>query len=578
MSSESLRVVADEWFKLFAAALQTANIVGITSSFLPSGWLRDVLTFSWNNRSLAGRDKIAAYLQNTLAKAKIADVVLDDTPGLSPQPSALNPNWVASGFTYTTAIAIGQGYFHLAKDTDGAWKAQLVFMLVTDLKGYEENGPEQGIYEGHTRPWIDVHSERRQKIEDNPYVIIVGAGQTGLTIAARFRQMNIPSLVVEANSRVGDVWRKRYPSLTLHTPRSHHSLLYQPYPQNWPIYTPRDKLADWLEHYALSQDLVVWTNSRPLPTPTFDFSTKKWTVVIDKNGTQVTRHPAHIVLATGTLGKPRYPDIANKDVFRGITIHACNYAGGHPFSGKRVVVIGAGNTSADVCQDLVVQSAKSVTMVQRSSTCVVSPKSVEATITRAWPEGVPPQVSDLKYMAYPLSFFKGFLRQFEKEAWDRDRDLHEGLIKAGLKLNMGTDGSGIAPLLYERLGGYWIDVGCAEFISAGKIQIKHGVEPEYFTEDTLVFKDGTALPADVVIFATGYHNIRDSMKEIFGEETIERTSPVWGMDEEGELRGCYRPTGHPGLWYGAGDFVNSRFSSKQLALEIKAAELGLVEF
>ncbi|KAG6868751.1 hypothetical protein C0993_011020 [Termitomyces sp. T159_Od127] len=530
MSVESLRVIADEWLQTFAVFLQEADVVGVTSSFLPSGWLRDVLTFTWDNRSLAGHDKIAAYLQDTLLKAKVADVALDDTPGLSPQPSNLNPDWVASGFTYTTSVAIGQGYFHLAKDVDGAWKAQLVFMSVIDIKGHEEAKPELGLYEGHTQAWIDVQQERRQKIEENPHVIIVGAGQTGLNVAARFRQMNIPSLIVDSSPRV---------------------VLYQPYPQNWPIFTPRDRLADWLEHYAISQDLVVWTNSRLLPTPTFDFSTRKWTVVIDRNGTEITLHPAHIVLATGLLGKPRYPYIANKDVFKGITLHACNYAGGHPFSGKRVVVIGAGNTSADICQDLVAQNAKSVTMVQRSSTCVVSPKSVDATITRSWPEGVPPEVSDFKFMACPLLFFRAFLRQFEKQAWDRDRDLHEGLIKAGIKLNMGIDGSGIVSLLYERSGGYsypteGIDVGCAKFINAGKIQIKQGVEPEYFTEDTLIFKDGTALPADVVIFATGYHNIRESMKETFGEGTIERTSPIWGLDEEGELRGCYRPTGHSG--------------------------------
>jgi len=66
------------------------------------------------------------------------------------------------------------------------------------------------------------------------------------------------------------------------------------------------------------------------------------------------------------------------------------------------------------------------------------------------------------------------------------------------------------------------------------------------------------------------------MKKLFGEETIERTGPVWGLDDEGELRGCYRPSGHPGLWYGMGDFYHARFFSKQLALEIKAIELGLM--
>ncbi|GLB34118.1 putative L-lysine 6-monooxygenase (NADPH-requiring) [Lyophyllum shimeji] len=578
MPSDNFHVSASEWLDDFAASLQSANLEGVVSSFLPGGWLRDVLIFTWNNRSLDGQDKIRAYLQNTLAAVEIANVKLNDAPGLSPQQSSIHPEWIASGFTFTTAVAIGQGYFHLGKDASGAWKAQIVFMNMTDLKDHEELGPEPGLYGGHTLAWGDVLEERKKKIEENPHVIIVGAGQTGLNIAARFRQMNIPALVIEKNARVGDNWRKRYPTLTLHTPRTHHSFLYQPYPRNWPIFTPRDKLADWMENYAKSQDLVIWTNSRPLPTPAYDFKSKRWSVVIDRNGTHVTLYPAHIVLATGTLGKPRYPDMLNKDVFRGVTFHASEYAGGRPFAGKRVVVIGAGNTSADICQDLVVQGAQSVIMVQRSSTCVMSAKTLAATIFTAWPEGSPPEVADLKFFSWPLLLAKQMLSSREQDFWAADKEMHEGLLKAGLKLNMGSDGSGLASLVAERSGGYWIDVGCAELISAGKINMKQGVEPKSFTEDAIVFNDGSTLPADVVIFATGYDSIRDTAKDTFGEETIECTSHVWGLDEEGELRGCYRPSGHPGLWYGAGDFVNSRFSSKQMALMIKAVELGLVQF
>lgn len=578
MSSDSLHLVAAEWLDNYAASLQSANLEGVVSSFLPGGWLRDVLIFTWNNRALEGQDKIRSYLRDTLTAAKISDVKLDHTLGLSPQRSTINPEWIASGFTFTTALAIGQGYFHLAKDASGAWKAQIAFMNMTDLTGYEELEPEEGIYEGHTLAWVDVLQARRKKIEENPHVIIVGAGQTGLNIAARFRQMNIPALVIERNARVGDNWRKRYPTLTLHTPRTHHSLLYQPYPQNWPIFTPRDKLADWMENYAKSQDLVVWTNSCPLPTPTYNFEAKRWSIVVDRDGTHIELNPAHVVLATGTLGKPRYPDMIDKDVFHGTTLHASKYAGGRQFSGKRVVVIGAGNTSADICQDLVVQGAQSVTMVQRSSTCVISARSVALTITSAWPEGSPPEVADVRFFSWPLLLCKQMLRAREEEAWAREKEMHEGLLKAGLKLNMGPDGSGLGPMVAERSGGYWIDVGCAELISTGKVKIKQGVEPKSFRENAIVFNDGSTLPVDAVIFATGYHYIRDTAKDTFGEETIGRTSHVWGLDEEGELRGCYRPSGHPGLWYGAGDFVNSRFSSKQLALTIKAVELGLVQF
>jgi len=120
-------------------------------------------------------------------------------------------------------------------------------------------------------------------------------------------------------------------------------------------------------------------------------------------------------------------------------------------------------------------------------------------------------------------------------------------------------------------------VGCAELIRSGKVKVKQGVEIARFNDRSVVFTDGSSLEADAVIFATSYEGIADTMRTIFGDEAIDRVGPVWGIDKEGELRGCYRPTGHPGLWFTAGEFSVSRSLSKQLALEIKAIELGLLE-
>ncbi|KAJ8084557.1 hypothetical protein PM082_003330 [Marasmius tenuissimus] len=97
-------------------------------------------------------------------------------------------------------------------------------------------------------------------------------------------------------------------------------------------------------------------------------------------------------------------------------------------------------------------------------------------------------------------------------------------------------------------------------------------------DEEVIFTDGTTTPADAVVFATGYENIRDVMKKTFGSDAIDMTGEVaGGLDEEGEPRGMYRPSGHPGLWYAAGDFFMARFYSKTLALCIKATELGLLE-
>ncbi|PCH45143.1 FAD/NAD(P)-binding domain-containing protein [Wolfiporia cocos MD-104 SS10] len=583
--------IVSDWLARFGVAAFNGDIHGLLDTILPFGWLRDALIFTWDTRALEGHERIAVYLQDRLARTHLANFKVDERPGLRPERVRLGTldgdgsdteasgvgEGVTAGFSFDTPDRTGRGFVYLLQEKDtNVWKALSVFLNLEEIKGHEEAGAEAGVYGGHTIAWEEVYAERRAETERNPHVVVVGGGQTGLQIAARFKQMNIPTVVVERHKTIGDQWRQRYPTLSLHTIRNHHTFLYQPYPRNWPLYTPRDKVADWLKQYAESQDLVVWTSSHLEPTPTYDRDTKRWTVAVNRAGSLVTVHPAHIVIAIGTLGAPRIPDIAGRDRFRGTIMHASTYMGGHPFKGKNAIVVGAGNTSADICQDLVVRGASTVTMVQRSSTCVVSIKNVREGMFHAYPDGMPLEIADLKFNAMPMNLQRRFARKREPEMWARESDLHAKLRKGGVKLNMGRDGSGQHFLIYERVGGFWTDVGVADMIESGQVKIKQGKELVHFEENTVTFSDGSQLPADLVVFATGYLDPRVSLKELFGAEVVDNAGPLWGFDEEGEITGCYRPTGHPGFWYGAGDFSMSRFMSKQLALQIKAIELGII--
>ncbi|KAJ7925056.1 FAD/NAD-binding domain-containing protein [Mycena leptocephala] len=486
-----------------------------------------------------GHERIADYLKDTLNAASITQ------PRIRPRNHAASG--VSSGFTFETAVGHGQGYFSLVEHEAGEWKALYVFVTLADIKGHEESGAETGVYGGHTLAWHDVHRERREAIERNPHVLIIGAGQTGLNVGARFRQMNIPTLIIDKNAQVGDNWRQRYPMMTLH--RSDAPPYAVPtLSRKWPKYTPRDKLAYWLEHYATSQDLVVWTSSRALPTPTYDTGSKKWTVVIDRAGKQVTLHPAHIVLAAGTLGT---------------TLHAAAYNGGKDFAGKRTLVVGAGNSSADICQDLEFHGAADVTMLQRSSTCVISVDTSARMLGRLWPPNVPTDVADSKSQAFPFLLMRAIGKATTEHMWAQEEETHRGLREVGLKLNMGEDGSGQRPLVFERFGGF--DVGVAELIRTGKVKIKQGVEIARFTETSALFTDGSSLEVDAVVFATSYENIRDTMRGLFGDAVIDQTTTVWGVDEEGEINGCYRPSGYPGLWYAGGDSFRQASACKELS-------------
>ena len=234
----------------------------------------------------------------------------------------------------------------------------------------------------------------------------------------------------------------------------HNLVLYAPFPSTWPTFTPRDKVASWLEQYAESQDLIVWTSSVPVPGPTYDASSGRWTITVNKAGSEVTLHPAHIILATGTLGEPLIPTIPSSSTFQGTILHASTYQGGRPFKGKRVLVVGAGNTGADVCQDLVFRGAASVTMLQRSATCVVSAALVKQGFDLRWPEGVPTDVCDFRTAAMPLGLLKKVMIGRGEEIKAFDREMLEGLEEKGLKLTFGPEGEGQTLLVFERLGGY----------------------------------------------------------------------------------------------------------------------------
>lgn len=223
------------------------------------------------------------------------------------------------------------------------------------------------------------------------------------------------------------------------------SVLYQPYPRNYPVFAPRDKVADFLEQYAITQDLVIWTNSELLPGATYDSKSKRWTIQIDRSGKTVTLHPFHIVIATSAHSAPYTPHIQDSHKFHGETLHSSQFPGGQKFVGKRVVVLGAGNSSADICQDLSFRGAASVTMVQRSATCVVSAGVSNRFVEGSYPEDRDVEISDFKGAATP----PGVIRHIPMMTPD-DKAMIDGLEKVGFRvLN-----ENVMILYLSRGGGY----------------------------------------------------------------------------------------------------------------------------
>lgn len=180
-------------------------------------------------------------------------------------------------------------------------------------------------------------------------------------------------------------------------------------------------------------------------------------------------------------------------------------------------------------------------------------------------------------MSIPNPVAKRLQTEATQEIMQRDAALLRGLTAAGFAIDSGPDGSGLFMKYLSRGGGYYIDVGASQLVADGKIKIKQGQEIRAVKAHGILLADGAELEADEIIFATGYENMRETARKVFGDDLAERLSDVWGFDEEGETRAVWRRSGHPGFWFFGGNLALCRFYSRLLALQIKAQEVGLVE-
>ena len=177
-------------------------------------------------------------------------------------------------------------------------------------------------------------------------------------------------------------------------------------------------------------------------------------------------------------------------------------------------------------------------------------------------------------MSVPSPIGKRLQTAANKEMMRRDRTLLTGLATAGFALNSGPDGSGLWMTYLSRGGGYYIDVGASQLITDKKIKIRQGQEIKSIRDHNIVLTDDSVLEADEIVFATDYQNMRETARKLFGDELADQVHNVWGFDDEGETRGMWRPSGHPGFWFFGCNLALCRFYSRLLALQVKAIEAG----
>ncbi|PLB54696.1 putative flavo protein [Aspergillus steynii IBT 23096] len=581
--------VAAELVDKFNAAVSRNDFKAATDLFLDGSYWRDHLCVSLDFRTIKGRENIASFLQDNprLVKLELDKSSAYRAPHVGPIDAFGEVTGVEFIGKVTSKIGTGRSVVRLAEQ-DGGWKFFTVFTTLQEIDGCEELtdhrrpvGVQHGERQGRTN-WQDRRNLEQEGKNGDPTVLIVGAGQAGLTAAARLKMLGINSLLIDQNDRVGDNWRKRYHQLVLHDPVWFDHMPYVPFPANWPIFTPKDKLAEFFECYVKMLELNVWTKTTVTGSSWSDQS-KQWTVELqrrkgDGSTETVTVQPHHIIQATGHSGKKNIPEFKGASSFQGTRLcHSSDFPGADPNSrGKKAVVVGACNSGHDIAQDYY-EKGYEVTIVQRSSTCVVSSAAVtDIGLKGLYEESGPPtEDADVWLWAIPPELFKTQQLKIADLQAAHDKATLEGLERAGFKVDRGPDDAGLFLKYFQRGGGYYIDVGASQLIADGKIKVKHGQEITEIRPHGIQFADGSELEADEIVLATGYQNMRTQARLLFGDELADRVGDVWGFDREGEFRTMWRRSGHPGFWFMGGNLALCRYYSRLLALQIKATELGL---
>ncbi|MEU0657109.1 NAD(P)/FAD-dependent oxidoreductase [Streptomyces albogriseolus] len=346
---------------------------------------------------------------------------------------------------------------------------------------------------------------------DRP-VYVVGGGPGGLSVAYALRARGVRAVVLERSERIGDSWRRHYDRLHLHTTRRRSALPGLPMPRRFGRWPSRDDVVRYLEKYAEHHRLEIVTGvevSRVERTP----DGTGW-LLRATGGRELTG--AAVVVATGFNHTPRIPDWPGRDAYTGELLHASRYRDAKPFAGRDVLVVGVGNTGAEIAVDLVEGGASRVRLAVRT------PPHIVRRSTAGWPA----QYSGILVRRLPVPLVDRISRLQARIAVP---DLSEhGLPRPETGL-------------YSRVleGAIPVqDVGLIDAVRKGAVEVVAAVKG--FEDGEVLLADGGRVAPDAVIAATGYERGLEGLVGGLGV-LDERGRPV--------VHGARTPAGAPDLYF-----------------------------
>ena len=290
-SSPDPERIISEWLSSFNAAAGANDASQLSSLFLEESFWRDLLCLTWDFHTMQGPEKICKLLKSQTNGCRIQKLSIDRSslaglPKIAPFDFHGKVQGIQAFVRVETDIGQGRGMIKLLPDGN-QWKAYTLFTVLQELKGHEESIGEKRASgsdpSGHSKKNWQEKRIAEENLEDgfDPAVLIVGSGQGGLTVGARLKQLGVDAVIIDRNPRIGDNWRNRYHQLVLHDSVWYDHMPYLNFPPNWPVFTPKDKLAEWFELYAKALELNVWTSTN-LTASEWDSKERRWTVTLER--------------------------------------------------------------------------------------------------------------------------------------------------------------------------------------------------------------------------------------------------------------------------------------------------------
>ncbi|KAG8664269.1 hypothetical protein FPOAC2_14199 [Fusarium poae] len=526
---------------------------------------RDLFALSGTLRTMYGVDTITSTWKDVFAHHQMSDFEL--MPGTS-KIVRLGPkhSWIAARFTFRTngiPASLCSGQIGIVP-FEGKWQIWMMTSILEELQGL----PNPDFL-------TDAGMKSVQNTHENGIdyeAVVVGAGFAGLCVAGRMKAMGVHYLLIDKNPKIGDNWTARYDSARFHTDKYYSDMPLGPiFRHGYDPFLSSSDLARGYREYANKIGLHTCL-STVLRTSKFDDVSETWTLSLETDGRPWTLKTSNVVFATGAGGAtPNWPVLADRSVFEGKLLHSVDYKNASDWGGKKGVVIGSANTAHDIAEDMLAANM-TVTMVQRGRTPVIPRKYHTKWSNTLYNPTIPIEESDRQVMATPLAVTR-LISLFGQQAQAaQEAERFDSLERRGFRCERNAD---FWKLLTSRFGGHYIDVGASQKIADGLIAVKSGAKIQSLTKTGLLFDDGSSIDADVIVVCTGFKtDMLEDVSKMVEPEVVEKLDHYWGLDEEGELRGAFKPLQHPGIYLIGGGVTHARFYSRFIALQIKASSIG----